>query len=183
MKLRELKSLDFDLVMQFNEAWADEPITEGIWNNIRTEFGRIANTFSEVYKKSNTKSGLNDQVLRAIYLEELKKLKVVVDTLPDNVRNKVVAMLTKHDIKIAGGVDLSRKNLNRIMVIKIVRGLIFAMKQMKDNGLQWILSSVISGGIFTIISLIMDAKDYKEIGTEFIKSSKQIKTLIDKANE
>jgi hypothetical protein len=69
------------------------------------------------------------------------------------------------------------------MVIKIVRGLIFAMKQMKDNGLQWLLSSVISGGIFTIISLIMDAKDYKEIGTEFIKSSKQIKTLIDKANE
>ena len=69
------------------------------------------------------------------------------------------------------------------MIIKIIRVILFAMKQMKDNGIQWLLSAVVSGGILTIISLIMDADDYKDIGKEFIKSSKQIKTLIDKSNE
>lgn len=182
MLVSELLS-NFDLVEEFERAWKHELLAEGILDSVKNAFSSVANTFSQVYQKSNTKSGLNDTILRAIYLQELAKLQEALQAAPSAISNKLKPLLEKAGIKISGGVDLSRKNLNRIMVIKIVRVILFAMKQMKDNGLQWILSSVVSGGILSIVSLIMDAKDYKEIGSEFISSSKQIKTLIDKANE
>lgn len=182
MKLHELNIAKFDLVEEFDLAW-DNSINEGMFDSIKDSFRKVANTFTQVYNKSNTKSGLNDVVLRAMYMEELTKLRDALSKAPSPVSNKLTPMLLKNGIKINGGIDLSRKNLNRIMIIKIIRVILFAMKQMKDNGIQWLLSAVVSGGILTIISLIMDADDYKDIGKEFIKSSKQIKTLIDKSNE
>jgi hypothetical protein len=143
----------------------------------------VAKTFSEVYSKANTKSGMNDIALRKIYLEELDKLKSDYKLVPDKIKQKLTPILEKHSIKIDGGIDLSRKNLNRILVIKIVRALLWTASQMRDNGILWFLSAAVSGGVAAIIGMLMAAKDYKSLGQEMISSSKQIKSLIDKANE
>ena len=182
MKLYELKELDYDLYAHFTSEF-DNTLAEGIGSLFQSAFSKVAKTFSEVYSKANTKSGMNDIALRKIYLEELDKLKSDYKLVPDKIKQKLTPILEKHSIKIDGGIDLSRKNLNRILVIKIVRALLWTASQMRDNGILWFLSAAVSGGVAAIIGMLMAAKDYKSLGQEMISSSKQIKSLIDKANE
>lgn len=183
MKLHELKLQSPTLVEELNLVWADQDqLDEGVWDTLKTGYQQIANTVSQVKKSSNSKGELNDKVLRLMYTTELDKFQDAYTAAPPKVKAAVAKWLVKAGIRI-NGPDLSRKNLNRIVVLKVLRLVLFTVSQMRDNGIQWILSSVVTAGIGNIIGLLMNAKDVKDVGVEVVNTSKQLKTLFDKANE
>ena len=178
MKLSELKQSP--LAEEISLVWADqEQLDEGIWNSMRTGFSQIATSVTTVIKSANARGELNDRVIRQMYIDEVEKFKDVLSKAPskaqDFVNNK---LLPAAGIKLSG-VDLSRKNLNRIMILKVMRLVLFAINQMRDNGIQWLLSSVVTGGLSMIINILMSAKDAKEIGAEMVNISRQLKKLFD----
>lgn len=180
MQLLELH-LSPDIARQLALLSEDsEQLDEAIWDTLKTGFAHISTAISTVARSSGTKSGLNDDVLGKIYRDELAKFKGSADKLPAPASQRVWALLSKADIKPTG-VDLSRKNLNRILIVKIMRMVVYTMTQMRDNGVEWLLTSAVSGGLGTIISLLMNAKDYKALMYEFSNSMRQIKALYDKA--
>lgn len=183
MKLHELKELKATtLVEEMAMVWQDQgQLDEGIWDSLKTGFSQIANTITQVSKSSNSKGELNDRILRQMYIDELEKFSVVFTKAPDKVKAKISSFLGRAGIKLSG-VDLSRKNLNRIMILKVLRLILFAIAQMRDNGIQWLLSSIVTAGLSNIINLLMNAKDIKDVGSEMVNTGKQLKTLFDKAN-
>jgi len=180
MKLEELKRSA--LAEEISQVWADrEQLDEGIWDSMRTGFSQIANTITSVTKSANARGELNDRVLRQMYIDELEKFNSAYAKTPQKVQSAINKLLASAGIKLSG-VDLSRKNLNRIMILKVLRLVLFAVNQLRDNGIQWLLSSVVTGGLGIIINLLMNAKDAKEIGAEMISTSRQLKKLFDSAN-
>lgn len=155
-------------------------LDEGIWDVLKTGFNQIAGVVSKVAKSNNTKSSLNDVTLGGMYQDELQKLKASVDKLPDQAQQALWKLLAKGGVK-PSGVDISRNNLNRLVLVKIMRLVVFTMTQMRDNGIEWILSSVVSGGLGMIVSALMGAKDLKSISLEVSASASQLKTLYSKA--
>lgn len=181
MKLHELKA-PTSLTEQIDLIWEDkENLDEGIWDTMRSGFSQISNSYNTIRKNVDQKGELNDVVLRKIYIQELDKFKDAYDIAPEKVKTVVDGWLSKAGIKISG-VDTSRKNFNRIMILKVLRLIMFTVSQMRDNGVQWLISTAVSGGISTIVGLLMNAKDVKSVGAEMVNTSKQLKTLFDKAN-
>lgn len=181
MKLSELKNDPIRQLLDELEP-SHGTLEEGVLDTLSTGFKKIANTFSKVASSSNTKSALNDGVLGKIYQEELGKIKVDITALPEAVQKPIVAMLAKHDIKFTG-VDLSRKHINRIAILKVMRFVVFALKQLKDNGIEWVVSAAFTGGITAILSAIWAAKDLKAVAGELSNSAGQAQALFKKANE
>jgi hypothetical protein len=182
MKLHELQSAPA-LLEEINQVWQDqEALNEAVWDTLKSGFAQIGSAFNTIKKAANNKGELNDKVIRQMYVQELGKFREAYDIAPDKVKGQVDKWLAKAGIKMQG-VDVSRKNFNRIMVLKVLRLILFTMAQMRDNGIQWVLSTVVSGGIATIVTLLMDAKDAKAVGSEIVNSSKQLKILFNKARE
>jgi hypothetical protein len=183
MKLSELyppqinSTLSEEIALIFQDR---EQLDEAIWDSLKIGFSQIITAIGTIAKTANTKSQLNDSTMRKIYTDELAKLKTNMEKLPLKANSVIWTLLLKFEIK-PSGIDLSRKNLNRIIVVKLMRLVVYIMSQMKDQGIEWILSSVVSGGLSTIISLLMNAKDYAGIATELSNSARQLKTLFDKA--
>lgn len=181
MKLYELQASG--LVEEINLVWAQQDqLDEGVWDSLKAGYTQIATAVTQVQKSSNAKGELNDKVLRQMYRAELEKFEEAYSIAPQKVKAVVEKMLAKAGIKL-DGVDLSRKNLNRIFVLKVLRLILFTVSQLRDNGIQWIISSVVTAGIGNIVGLLMNAKDVKDVGVEVINTSRQLKTLIQKANE
>lgn len=181
MKLQELQSSSIH--EELSKVWeTQDQLDEGIWDSMKTGFSQIANTIAQVRKNADSKGELNDRILRQMYLEELEKFKGAFEKAPEKVKAVIEGLLAKAGIKMSG-IDISRKNLHRIMVLKILRLVLFAIAQMRDNGIQWLLSSVVTSGLSAIISLLMNAKDYKDIGDEMVNIGRQLKTLLDKTKQ
>ena len=170
------------LLEELAKVWEDQgSLDEGLWDSMKSGFSQIANTVSTVKAASNSKGELNDKVLRDIYLAELKKFKDLFLKSPEKIKPTVEKLLLKAGIKLEG-VDTSRQNLNRIFVLKVLRLILFAINQMRDNGVQWFISTAATAGIGSIIGLLMNAKDAKDIAKELISVSRQLKLLFDTAN-
>ena len=107
MKLHELNIAKFDLVEEFDLAW-DNSINEGMFDSIKDSFRKVANTFTQVYNKSNTKSGLNDVVLRAMYMEELTKLRDALSKAPSPVSS---GEISGHCLRLATSEALAASTL------------------------------------------------------------------------
>ncbi len=185
MKLTELKETQtFSKLLEELDIFLDPStqLNEGVFDNISNGFKMVANVFSKVASSSGKKNSLNDDTIQGIYKTELAKTKQQVDELPQKVQGKVTNLLAKHGIKF-GSVDLSRQHLNRIAILKVMRFIIFGISQMKDNGIEWILTSLATGGLGTIVSAIMAAKDVGSIAKELVSSSAEVKALFIKANQ
>lgn len=167
---------------ELSQVWATQGnLDEGLWDSMKSGFSQIANTVTTVKASANTKGELNDKVLRQIYVVELKKFKDLFDKAPAKIKPTVEGLLEKAGIRLSGA-DVSRENLNRILVLKVLRLVLFAINQLRDNGVQWFLSTVVTAGIGSIIGLLMNAKDAKDVAKELVNTSKQLKLLFDKAN-
>ena len=168
---------------ELSQVWATQGnLDEGLWDSMKSGFSQIANTVTTVKASANSKGELNDKVLRQMYVVELKKFKDIYEKAPAKIKPTVEKFLAKAGIRLEGA-DVSRQNLNRIMVLKVLRLILFAVNQMRDNGVQWFLSTIATAGIGSIIGLLMNAKDAKDVAKELVNISKQLKTLFDKANE
>lgn len=189
MKLSELVILPTNLVedslvtelRELGESWHNQ-LDEGVFDALKSGLAKITNTISKIATSNDTKSKLNDTVLGGIYKDELAKTKAALNELPASAITSITSLLSKHDIKFTG-VDLSRRNLNRIMVLKIMRLVIYVVGQIKQNGVVWLLSAGASAGLAFIVSLIMNALDAKSLAKEVANSSRQIRDLFKSANE
>lgn len=180
MKLHELQAAP-TLLEELDGVWLDrESLDEGVFDTLKAGFTQIGTAFNNLKQAANSKGELNDKVVREMYLQELDKFREAFDAAPDRVQGQAAKWLAKAGIKMQGA-DLSRKNFNRIMVLKVLRLVLFTVAQMRDNGIVWVLSSLATAGIGTVISLIMNAKDAKSVGRELVNTSRQLKVLFDKA--
>jgi len=183
MKLHELKTPQPSLLEELDQVWEGrENLDEGIFDTLKSGFNQIGTAFTNLKTAANNKGELNDKVIRQMYLQELEKFRGVYDRMPEKIKDQADKWLVKAGIKLQG-IDVSRKNFNRIIVLKVLRLVLFTVAQMRDNGIQFLLSTVVSGGMLNIISLLMNANDAKSVGAELINSSKQLKLLFDKAKE
>jgi len=77
------------------------------------------------------------------------------------------------------GVDLSRKNINRIIAVKIIRFFIAATENLLQSPVETILNVMVSG-LGTVVSAILNAKDGKGLLAEIARSANQIKSIVQK---
>lgn len=183
MKLHELQSPPSSLLEELNQVWEDrESLDEGIWDTLKGGFTQIGSAFNTIKKNVNQKGELNDRVLRQIYLHEMGEFKKAYNAAPQKVKAQVDRWLEKAGIRMQGA-DLSRKNFNRIMILKVLRLILFTAAQLRDNGIVWLLSTVVTAGVGNIIGLLLNAKDVKSVGAELVNTSKQLKTLFDNAKD
>lgn len=186
MKLIEIKSFHSEIDSEF------EKITEQLHcNSTMLEsmtlvsavnlYNSIKALVKTVYDLSGRKNALNDVTLRKIYQDELELLKDQMAKLPDKSQKIIEQFLAKHDIKVTG-IDLSRKNLNRIIAIKIIRFVITVIQNLFQNPVEAVLNTVMAG-LGTVVGAIMNAADGKGLVAELGRSANQIKSIVQKAQQ
>jgi len=185
MKLQELKSFHAEVDSTFAQVESllksdqDSLVTESMaLTSAINLYNSIKALVKTVYDLSGRKSSLNDVTLRKIYVDELELLKGQVDKLPQKSKKIIEDLLAKHDIKMSG-VDLSRKNINRIIAVKIIRFFIAATENLLQSPVETILNVMVSG-LGTVVSAILNAKDGKGLLAEIARSANQIKSIVQK---
>ena len=148
-----------------------------------TDFAKILKI---VYSSNNRKSQLNDKVIGDLYQRELKKLNAQIDILPQKAQAVIRKFATeKFGIKFSG-VDLSRENGKRVLLVALLRTIVLAAEKFSDidTMIVTIVSLMTGTGFITkAITVLFNSKDLKQA----IQGSFQIITdligIFKKANE
>jgi hypothetical protein len=186
MKLQDLKSFHVEIDSTFEHV---ESILKSGQDSLITEsmtvisainlYNSIKALVKTVYDLSGRKNSLNDVTLRKIYTDELELLAGQLDKLPQKSKKIIEDFLAKHDIKMSG-VDLSRKNINRIIAVKIIRFFIAAVENLLQSPVETVLNVMVAG-LGTVVGAILGAKDGKGLLSEIVRSASQIKSIVQKA--
>jgi hypothetical protein len=158
-------------------------VNEALLDPVKLFFNDILQIARNIQKSNNEKSELNDKTIRQLYIEEKAKLEGTISNYSPKIKAAFSKFLGKHDIILfAEKVDLKRNNLNRLLAIKLVRAMVFAIGQFKQNTYEALIT-VMFPAVGAIISAVMAAKDAKSAFSEMANSKNQILQIVRKAKQ
>lgn len=168
--LRHLETVDYNL---------DEDFAAGLIG-----FGALVNEIKQVFVQlskagSGNKMGLNDSVLSEILKSEEAKVNQILVKLPTNLAVAIRLQLSKAGISLGSGVNLSRKHLHKIIILKMVR--LFC--HWAENSIQDPVETVvtlISGWVGSLVSAVFAISDTKSILTTVKSEYSELQKIIKK---
>ena len=168
--LRNLENIEINL---------DEDFAPGLIG-----FGAFVNEIKQIFAQlskagAGNKTKLNDSVLSEILKSEENKVNQILSKLPTNLAVAIRLQLDKAGISLGSGVNLSRKHLHKIIILKIVR--LFC--HWAENSLQDPIETVvtlISGWLGSLVSAVFAISDTKEILTTIRSEYSELQKIIKK---
>jgi hypothetical protein len=168
--LRHLDTVDYTLVEDF---------TAGLIG-----FGALVTEIKQIFVQlskagSGNKMGLNDEMLSEILKSEEAKVNEILVKLPNKLAVAIRLELSKAGISLGAGVNLSRKHLHKIIILKIVR--LFC--HWAENAIQDPVETVvtlISGWLGSLVSAVFAISDTKSILTTVRSEYSELQKIIKK---
>ncbi len=147
-------------------------------------FGALVTEIKQVFVQlskagSGNKMGLNDEMLSEILKSEEAKVNEILVKLPNKLAVAIRLELSKVGISLGAGVNLSRKHLHKIIILKIVRLFCYWAENALQNPVETVIT-LISGWLGSLVSAVFAISDTKSILTTVRSEYSELQKIIKK---
>lgn len=146
----------------------------------------LATNIKIVYGSNNRKSELNDKIIGDRYRRDVKKLNDQIGRLPQKAQAVLRTFIAqKFGIKLGGGVDLSRENGKRLLLVTLIRAIVMIAEKMSN--VDELIVAVVglltgTGFAYKAIKILLSSKDLNEVLRGSATLVKDLVAIFQKAN-